>query len=319
MRAMVIRRYGEPENFTMEDIEPPKPEPDEVLVRVHGSSVNPLDTGIRHGMLAAMIPLDFPAVLGVDVSGEVVTLGATASRFSIGDRVYAYTGVGAGGGYGEFAAVAEQSLARVPDTLDLVKAGSVPGVGATAYEAFTVHAPLEPGMRVFINGAAGGVGTFAIQVAKAMGAEVAGTCSTSKMDFVASLGARALDYSKGDPMSRKGGHDVVLNAVRGADESELLTLLKRGGRLVTIVGSPDDLAQSKAGDLKRSAEVIPFFVSSKAACLEGLSRLIEQGKVKPVIEKTYALADLPDAHRRVETGRVAGKVCVDVKSAWQKP
>ncbi len=134
-------------------------------------------------------------MLGVDVSGEVVEVGEAARRFSIGDHVYAYTGVGAGGGYGELAAVAEESLARVPSNLGLVEAGSVPGVGATAYEAFTVHAPLGPGMRVFINGAAGGVGTYAIQVAKTIGCHVTGTCSTAKADLVSRLGAEVVDYT----------------------------------------------------------------------------------------------------------------------------
>ncbi|MAE69251.1 MAG: hypothetical protein CME06_02150 [Gemmatimonadetes bacterium] len=317
MKAMVINRYGDADCFELQEIEPPELKSDEVLIKVHGSSVNPLDAGIRAGMLKTFVRLDLPAVLGVDVSGEVVEVGGQARRFKVGDRVYAYTGVGAGGGYGELAAVAEESLARVPENLDLVKAGSVPGAGATAFEAFTVHAPLEPGMRVFINGAAGGVGTFTIPVAKSMGAHVTGTCSTAKADFVSRLGAEVIDYTKGNPFAAKQSCDVVLNTVRGTDEGELRTMLARGGKLVTIVGTPVDLATSKLGSIVRTTKVIPFFVSSKSTCLEGFSKLIEDGEVEPIIEKAYPLVDLSQAHRRVETGRVTGKVCVDVRSIWQ--
>ncbi len=314
MKAMVIDRYGDPDVFEMKDIEAPKPGPGQVLIKVHGSSVNPLDAGLRAGMLKTFVQIELPAVLGVDVSGEVVEVGAEVSRFAAGDRVYAYTGVGAGGGYGELAIVAEDSLASVPERLDLVKAGSVPGVGATAYEAFSVHAPLSPGMRVFINGAAGGVGTYAIQVARALGADVAGTCSTAKADIVAKLGAEVVDYTKGDPFTQTNTFDVVLNAVRGTDEVALRRLLKKGGILVTVVGEPVDIATSELGDLVRSTKVVPFLVSSKSTCLEGISKLIKAGKVEPLVEKIYPLTQLREAHRRLETGRVVGKVCVDVTS-----
>jgi NADPH:quinone reductase-like Zn-dependent oxidoreductase len=317
MKAMVIHRYGEPNVFELEDVEPPRPGPDQVLVKVHGSSVNPLDAGIRAGMLKSFVHLKLAAVLGVDVSGEVVEVGEKVKRFAVGDRVFAYTGVGAGGGYGELAVVAEESLAPVPENLDLVEAGTVPGVGATAYEAFSVHAPLSSGMRVFVNGAAGGVGTYAIQVARAMGADVAGTCSTAKAEVVSKLGAEVVDYTKGDPFAQKEKFDVVLNAVRGADEAALRGLLKNGGTLVTVVGEPVDMATSKLGNLVRSTKVIPFFVSSKSTCLEGLSKLIEDGKVELIVEKIYPLVELREAHRRVETGRVTGKVCIDVRSIWQ--
>jgi len=309
---MMIRGYGPAEVFEPGQVEDPRPGPGQALIRVHGSSVNPLDAGIRAGTLKLFVSIEMPAVLGVDLAGEVVALGEGADRYSVGDRVYAYTGVGAGGGYGELAVVDERCLARVPERLDLVEAGSVPGVGATAYEAFTVHAPLGPGMRVFVNGAAGGVGTWAIQVARALGADVVGTCSTSKLELVRGLGAEPLDYTVGDPFSEKGAYDVVLNAVRGAPKGPLRSLLRDGGTLVTVVGSPVDAVTSKVGNLLRKTRLVPFFVSSESTCLEGLSELIAAGSVRPVIERTYPLGELAEAHRRVETGRVAGKVCIDV-------
>lgn len=312
MKAMMIHHYGDPDQFALEEVPRPKLERGHVLVRVHGSTVNPLDALIRRGMARSFVWLKFPAVLGVDLSGEVVELGPGVEGFELGDRVYAFTGAGAGGGYGEFASVPQAYLARVPDNLDLVKAGAIAGVGATAYEAFTVHAPLKPGMRVFINGASGGVGTHAIQIARAMGAHVTGTCSPPKAELVARLGAEVIDYTTGEPFPGKGTYDVVLNAVRDVDEGPLRDLLKRGGTLVSIVGGPLDIAAAKISNLVRSTRTVPFLVSPKATALEGLSILIERGEVEPVVEKVYPLTDLAAAHRRVETGRVAGKVCIDL-------
>ena len=304
MKAMIIRGYGEPDVFELAELDPPEPGPGEVLVEVHGSSVNPLDAGIRRGLLP-FLELRFPAVLGVDLAGKVVARGEGATRFEVGDRVYAYTGVGAGGGYGALASVAETSLARVPERLDLVEAGTVPGVGATAYEAFTVHAPIGPGSRVFVNGIAGGVGLFAVQVASSLGAEVAGTCSPGKAELVRRLGGAPIDYTRGDPFTGRGGYDVVLNAVRGTDEAALRGLLGPGGKLVTIVGASSESTSDR----------VSFYVSSDATCLEGLSELIAAGKVDPVVERIYPLQELAEAHRRVETGRVTGKVAIDVRSA----
>ncbi|MCA9705018.1 MAG: NADP-dependent oxidoreductase [Myxococcales bacterium] len=316
MKAMTIQHYGDVDQFELADRPAPSVPRGQVLVRVHGSSVNPVDAAIRQGLLARFIRLDMPAVLGVDVSGEVMAVGEGVERFAVGDRVYAYTGPGLGGGYGELATVPEEYLARVPERLDLVTAGSVPGVGATAYEAFTVHAPLQPGMRVFINGAAGGVGTYAIQVARAMGARVTGSCSPAKAALVERLGAQVVDYTTGEPFPGAGTYDVVLNAVREADEGMLRGLLRRGGTLVSIVGGPLDMVKAKVTNLVRATKTVPFIVSSKAACLEGISALIEDGAVEPVVEQVYPLAELADAHRRVETGRVAGKICIDVTSVW---
>lgn len=312
MKAMLIRRYGGPEVFEPGEIEKPRPAHDEVLVRVRASSVNPVDAGIRSGALKMFVRLTLPAVLGVDVAGEVVEVGDTVRRFAKGDRVFAFTGIDRGGGYGEFAAVPEAFLARVPAVLSWPEAGTVPGVGLTAYEAFTVHAPVQPGMRVFINGGAGGVGTYAIQVAKALGAEVTATCSEAKAGLVRELGAdHVIDYTKGDPFaSGKDSFDVVLNCVRGPSLSPMRGLLKGGGALVTVTGTPIDMATSKVRNLFSSRRTIAFLVQTSGALLEGLAKLIEGGKVKPVVERTYSWAELAEAHRRVETGRVAGKVAV---------
>jgi NADPH:quinone reductase-like Zn-dependent oxidoreductase len=312
MKAMLIRRYGGPEVFEAGEVPSPRPGRGEVLVRVRGSSVNPVDCGIRAGMLRSFVRLRLPAVLGVDVAGEVVEVGEGVTRLSRGDRVFAFTGLELGGGYGELLAVPETYLGRVPAALSWAEAGTVPGVGATAYEAFTVHAPLRPGMRVFINGAAGGVGTYAIQIAKALGAEVTGTCSGSKATLVRELGAdHVVDYTKGDPFaSGHGTYDVVLDAVRGTSLARLRKLLRPGGVLVTINGYPWDAGLAWIRNLISSRRTVVFFVKTSGALLDGLTKMIEAGQVRPVVEKTYSWDELAGAHSRVETGRVAGKVAV---------
>jgi NADPH:quinone reductase-like Zn-dependent oxidoreductase len=312
MKAMLIRRYGGPEVFEAGEIEAPRPGRGEVLVRVRGSSVNPVDCAIRAGMLRFFVRLRMPAVLGIDIAGEVVEIGAGVTRFAVGDRVFAYTGIDRGGGYGELAVVPEAYLGRAPASLSWAEAGTVPGVGLTAYEAFTVHAPLQPGMRVFINGAAGGVGTYAVQIAKARGAEVTGTCSGAKAPRVRELGAdHVVDYTQGDPFaSGHGTYDVVLDAVRGTPPARLRALLRPGGVLVTITGMPWDTALAWLRNRVSSRRTVVFLVKTSGARLDGLAAMIENGQVKPVVETTYTWDQLAEAHRRVETGRVTGKVAV---------
>lgn len=309
---MLIRRYGGPEVFEPGEVEAPRPARGEILLRVRGSSVNPVDTAIRSGMLRMFIRLRMPAVLGVDVAGEVVERGEGATRFAVGDRVFAYTGLSRPGGYGELVALPETYFARVPAKLSWAEAGTVPGVGATAYEAFTVHAPVKAGMRVFINGGAGGVGTYAIQIAKALGAEVTVTASGGKAAFVGELGAdHIIDYTKVDPFSQGAGtFDVVLNAVRGPSLRRLRRLLRPGGVVVTLTGIPPLAAWMKLRNLVSSRQTVIMFVSTSGAILDGLAKLIEEGKVRPIVEKTYSWNELAEAHRRVETKRVVGKVAV---------
>ena len=321
MKAMVIRRYGGPDVFELAEIDMPPAGRGEVLVQVHGSSVNPVDCAVRSGMLKWVAPRRLPAVLGVEVAGEVVGLGEGATRFTKGDRVFAYMGYQRGGGYGEFAAVREAYLSRVPPSLNWSEAGTL-GVTVTAYQALTVHASLRSGMRLFINGGAGGIGTHAIQIARALGAEVTVTCSAAKAALVRDLGAQhVIDYTAGDPFAGgEGSYDVVLNAVTGTPLARLRTLLRPHGVLITLTGIPPQVLLAKIRNLVSSRRTVVMFVQSSGvpALLEGLAPLIEKGQVRPIVERTYSWNELAEAHRRVETGRVAGKVVVvpgDTRSA----
>lgn len=313
MKAMLIDKYGEPDVFRFGEIEKPQIRDYEILVKVIGSSVNPVDCGIRRGLLKRFIKLKLPAVIGVDTSGEVVEAGKNVKKFKAGDKVYAYLGIQNNGGYGEFVSIPESYAALTPKNISVVKAGVIPGVGMTAYEAFYVQTKLKAGEKVLINGAAGGVGTFAIQIAKNIGADVTGVCSTSKAEFIKQLGAdKIIDYKKEDLYSLKERYDVILNCVRGAEVSKLKKLLTPKGRLINITGNPLLTPFIKIANIFSSKKTFSFFVKTDGDNLKGLTELIEAKKVKPIIEKTYSWKELAEAHKHVETGRVTGKICVRV-------
>jgi NADPH:quinone reductase-like Zn-dependent oxidoreductase len=300
MHAIVMHSYGGPEVLQYEEINIPNLQDDEVLIRVHGSSVNPVDCGLRAGALRDFIPLKLPTVLGVDVSGEIVHTGSRVLKFKVGDSVYAYLGLFRNGGYAEFVAVPEKYLANTPKNIFLHDAGVIPGAGLTAFEAFTVHAPIKKSSKVLINGAAGGVGTFAIQIAKSMGAEVTAICSTSKIELVKYCGAdEIIDYTKTPLSTVENTFDVILNCVRGSDNVSFMNLLSTHGMLLVIAGDISLLPPQK---------VVQFFVQPNGDNLRQLTSLIEGGKVRPIIEKTYSWKNIPDAHRHSETGRTAGKI-----------
>ena len=313
MKAMLIDAYGEPDVFRFGEVEKPRVKDDELLVKVFGSSVNPVDCGIRRGLLKNFINLKLPAVLGVDASGVIVETGKFVKNFKVGDKVYAFLGIRRNGGYGEFITIPESYSALTPNNIDIVDAGVVPGVGMTAYEAFYVQTELKPNEKVLINGAAGGVGTYAVQIAKNLGAEVTGVCSTSKADFIKQLGAdKVIDYKMETISSVKEKYDVILNCVRGTKITELKKLLKKDGRLIDITGNPMVTPFLKIANIFTSQKTFSFFVKTNGKNLEGLTKLIETGKVKPVIQKTYSWKELPEAHKQVETGRVTGKICIRI-------
>ncbi|MDB4975430.1 MAG: zinc-binding alcohol dehydrogenase, partial [Myxococcaceae bacterium] len=232
--------------------------------------------------------------------------------WSLGDRVFGFQQLNRGGGYGELAAIPQAYLARVPAVLSWAEAGTVPAAGSSAYEGLTVHGSLRPGMRVFINGGAGGVGTYAVQVARALGAEVAATCSAGKAELVRELGATTvIDYNVGDPFrAGQSSYDVVLNLVRGAALGPLRALLRPKGVLVTLTGIPPQIPIAAIQNVVSSRRTKIMFVTNSSATLEALSKLIENGSVRPIVERSYGWSELAEAHRRIESGRVIGKLAV---------
>ena len=309
MKAMLINKYGSPNVFEQKEVPVPKINDHELLVKVYGSSVNPVDCALRKGKLKSFIRLKLPTVLGVDVSGIVEKIGNNVTQFTLGDRVYAFLGLQRNGAYAEFVAIPESYAATIPSNLNIAHAGVVPVVGMTAYQAFTEYAPIKQGMKVLINGAGGGVGTFAIQIAKAMGAEVTAVCSQSKGELVKKLGAdRVVNYHKENILESGREYDVILNCVRGSKVGKWKNLLKKDGKQILIAANPLQILSVKLSNLFSSRKSILIWVKADGKSLKGLSALIATRKVNPVISKTFALEAITRAHRLFETETIAGKV-----------
>lgn len=311
---MRIFKYGGPEAFEWDEIPIPKIKDNELLVKVYGSSVNPVDCAIRQGNFKALIRLELPAILGVDLSGMVEQVGKHVTRFGVGDRVYAFQGLDRNGGYAEFAAVPESYAALIPTNLNISQAGVVPCVGLTAYQSFTQIAPLIKGMQVLINGAGGGVGTFAIQIAKSMGAEVTAVCSESKAELVKKLGAdMVVNYNKENFLDSVDKFDVILNCVRSSKISKWKNLLKKNGQQIVIAANPLQMPLVVLSNMFSSRKSIFLRVKADGQSLRGLSELIAQRKVKPIISKTFAMEAVSRAHLLFESESLAGKISISME------
>jgi len=316
MRAMVIRRYGGPEVLEPAEVDDPVPGPGEVLVRARATSVNYVECAMRRGALKLFLPLKLPAVLGVDVAGEVLALGPGAQGFAAGERVYAFLTEKRNGGYGERVAVPASSLGRVPKGLSWAEAATIPGAGMTALLALHDEARVQPGQKVLVIGGAGGVGTFAIQIAKALGAEVTAVCSTSKVALAQKLGAaHVIDYKREELLDTPERFDVIIDtAPAGRTFLSLRKLLVRGGIHLAIVPAPLQQLASRLSWLvpgKRST----VYLLEPGRGYDVMARLVEAGQVKPVVHRVYPLAKLADAHREFESGAASGKIAVEIGEA----
>jgi len=303
MRAIVSRRYGE---LALEEIDAPEPGPEHVLVRVRAAGVNPLDYHELRGtprFARVVLGLRRPkhARRGVDVAGTVEAVGAEVTSIGPGDNVY---GIGRGS-FGELVRATENVLAPKPAQLSFEEAAAIPVAAVTALEAVRERGGLRPGQSVLVNGASGGVGTFAVQIAKALGGEVTGVCSTRNLELVRSLGAdRVLDYTNGD-FASAGRHDLVVNCAEGRSLADLRRVLVPGGKIVLVTGS---LAQMAASATRR--DVVGFIADVTRERLVFLSGLVEAGHLRPVIERTYELEHTAEAIRHVESHHTRGKVVV---------
>lgn len=312
MKAVVIRQYGPPEVLEYATVERPFPKENEVLVKAHASSVNPVDCAIRRGQLKRFIRLKLPAILGVDVSGEVVEVGAAVKNLKVGEEVYAFLRPHVSGAYAEYAAVPAAWAGSKPTNISHTEAAVTPGVGLTALQALRNVGHLQGGQKVLINGGSGGVGTFAIQIARALGAEVTAVCSTLKVELVKHLGAqRVIDYTQADFTKDDDRYDVILDCVGNKTFLALRRLLKPGGKHITVVPGPRQFLHSLLAVFFPGKQS-KVFVLEPGKDIDVLTRLIEDGKVKPVIDRVYPLAQLAEAHRYSETGRAAGKIAVTV-------
>ncbi len=309
MRAITQKSFGGPEVLELADTPRPTPGPTEVLVRVKATGVNPIDLLVRSGAFPMLGESGF--VLGWDISGVVEEVDAGMTRFKVGDEVYGmpYFPKEAGG-YAEFAVAPSRQLVRKPAGLDHVQAAALPLAGLTAWQMLVDIADVQPGQRVLVHGAGGGVGHLAVQIAKARGAYVIGTASTGKHEFLRGLGADELiDYRTADFTEQVQDVDIVLDVVGGV-AGPSLRVLRPGGILVTAVDRHDatlpGLAEA-AGVRFAGVAVEPDQVG-----LEALTALVEAGRLRPYVQETFALEDVAKAHELVGTGRVQGKVVLTV-------
>src|SRR5206468_8410328 len=240
MKALVLKRYGGRDHVAFADIPRSAPKPDEILVQVHAAGLNPIDYMIPKGTFKPMLRFQLPATLGSDLAGVVVEVGSRVTRFKPGDAVFASIFDHGTGALAEFARVPEDAAALKPANLDFVQTASIPMVGLTSWQALKEHARLKPGQKVFIPAGSGGIGTFAIQLAKYLGAKVGTTTSTGNVDLVRSLGAdEVVDYKKQQFEDVLRGYDAVLGTVRGDVIEKSLLVLKPGSSVVSLVGPPD--------------------------------------------------------------------------------
>ena len=333
MKAFIIDRYKSKDGGRF--VEVPKPEllPGDVLVQVHAAGVNQLDSKIRTGEFKLVLPYRFPLILGNDVAGVVTKVGSAVRRFKVGDEVYARPDKARIGGFAEFIAMDERDVAFKPKNLSMVEAASIPLVGLTAWQALVEKADLRKGQKVFIQAGSGGVGTFAIQLAKHLGATVATTTSAANFDLVKGLGADVvIDYRKDDFETMLRDYDVVLNSQDTKTLEKSLRIVKPGGKLISISGPPDRAFAEEIGApwyvkfllgvissaVRRKARKLNvgysfLFMRAQGEQLQRITTLVESGVIKPVMDRVFPFEAVKDAMAYQETGRAKGKIVVKVK------
>jgi NADPH:quinone reductase-like Zn-dependent oxidoreductase len=306
VRAISQQTFGGPEVLGIAEVERPQPLPTEVLVRVRAVGVNPVDTSIRSG--AWPLLGDPPFVLGWDISGVVEQTGAGVTRFRPGDEVYGMPYFPrAVGAYAEFVVASSRQLAYKPARLDHPHSAALPLAGLTAWQGLVDAAQLEDGQRLLIHGGGGGVGHLAVQIAKARGAHVTATVSRSKRDFVRGLGAdEVLDYRAVDFASEVGDLDVVLDLVGGEYGERSLPTLHAGGVLVTAADPMNQRLADKAGEA--GVRFAGIMVEPDHVALESLADLVDDGRLRVHLDRTFAFDDIAKAHRHVEGGHMTGKI-----------
>ena len=308
MKAVVIHSYGGREVLVSEKVPVPKITDDEVLIRVHAAGVNPVDWKMRAGYLKEMLPNKFPLILGWDVSGTVAKAGSNVTRLNVGDEVYALADISRNGAYAEFIAVKADVVALKPGSLDHVTAASVPLAALTAWQSIFDAADLSERQKILIHAAAGGVGSFAVQLASWKGAHVLGTASARNREFLLGLGAKeVIDYTTTPFEDMAVDVDVVLDAMGGDIQERSWKTLVSGGILVSILGPPDE---NKAAEF--SVRGVGVFVQPHAEQLTVIAGLIDNGQVNPVVTEVLPMADVAKAHEMSETEHVRGKIVLEV-------
>jgi NADPH:quinone reductase-like Zn-dependent oxidoreductase len=311
MKAVFINQYGSAELLQYADVEKPQIKSDQMLVKVHASSVNPIDWKIRSGIIQLLTGYNFPLILGFDVAGVVEEVGNSVTGFQAGDSIYAFLDSLPGGAYAEYAAVSERAACLLPNTMSYEQAAAVPLAALTALQALRDSGEIQPGQQVLINGASGGVGSFAVQIAKALETEVTAVCSTKNVELVETLGADyVIDYTQKDFTQDTKQYDIIFDAVAKESFSHCQNILKPNGIYVTTLPALDTLVQGLLTFLVPGKTAKFMLANSSGKDLAFLKNLIEANKLRSVIAKTYPLSELAAAHEESEQGRVVGKLVI---------
>lgn len=339
MKAFVLEKYGAPMREVSMPV--PAPGPRQAMVRMVASGVNHADERTRAGEFKAVFRLALPQVMGGELSGEVVAVGEQVTEVTVGDEVYAYTGVIAMGTFAEVVAVDVDALAPKPASTDLVEAASLPVVALTAWQALVEIGHLQPGQRVLVHGGSGGVGSVAIQLAKHLGATVITTASAGNAEFVRELGAdEVIDYRTEDFVARLADNpvDLVLDTQGGDTTTKSLQVLRPGGTVIGIAGTPDPHLADQAGagklvklalaalslPLRRRAKKLGvsyrfLFIHPDGRALRTIAALVDQGALRPVLDRVLPFEETPEALKQVLAGGTRGKVVVTTQPDLHQP
>lgn len=332
MKAFAARIYGKDKPLQLIDVAVPGISENDVLIKVKAASVNPLDLKIKAGDLKYILPFTFPLILGNDVAGVVSKVGACVTDFTVGDAVYARCNTRRIGSFAEYIAVDSSAVSIKPTNLTMDEAASIPLVGLTCWQVLVERANIQPGQKVFIHAGSGGIGTFAIQLAKHRGAYVATTASETGRNLIEQLGAdEIIDYTKEDFSTKLKNYDFVFDTLGGKTLEQSLSVLKPGGEVISIAGAPD-YAFAKAFGLNPLLRVAMFFLSYKIRTsaqkggasysfhfmypsgdqLNKIRSLLEAKTIRPVIDTTFTFEETNEALDYVATGRAKGKVITTV-------
>lgn len=311
MKAAIIDRFGEPEVFKMTDMPQPDIAPDEIMVQAVAGSVNPIDWKQRKGKHRFILGAPFPIILGYDVAGIVVKTGSAISHFKEGDRVCGVLRNKYGGGLAEFIKGRENYFTRVPEDIELSLTAALPLAGLTALQALRDKAELSPGKRVLIIGAAGGVGSFAVQIAEILGAKITAVSSTPHFDFLRKISnVELIDYQKQSVFALEQKYDIIFDTIGKYTFPECLKILKPGGIHVNTLPRPKILIYKFRSLFTRSKRAKTLLMKNSRADLEVLVSWVREGKLKIAIDKTFSLEEIAAAHKYIEEGHTEGKILI---------
>ncbi len=310
MKAVVYNEFGKPGVLKLSDNWPkPEIDDDSVLIQTLAGSINPKDVMLRRGKFKLIVYKPLPRVTGLDISGKIVAIGKNISHFSIGDLIYGMTNKFAGGVHSEFALLKSGELAKAPTNLSAEEASAIPLAAQTALQALRDHCKIKPGQTILINGASGGVGHFAVQIAKILGAQVHAICGPSHIDFVSSLGAdQVYDYSRTTPKSIKASFDAVFDIFGNRSRRDFKHQLSKKGVFVTTVPNLAVILKQGLSLIGIMPQTQIVFVKSNKENLEQIKDWVEKNLLKPHIDKVYSAIDADKAHAHVEGKHTTGKV-----------